>query len=60
MRGYDFHRQKPLLHYIADFYCHDLKLVIDLDGNTHQFEEVAIKDAIKETALLSVGMTASD
>ena len=20
--GYDFHRQKPLLNYIADFYCH--------------------------------------
>ena len=30
MCGYDFHRQKPLLNFIADFYCHELKLVIEL------------------------------
>jgi very-short-patch-repair endonuclease len=28
--GYDFHRQKPLLNYIVDFYCHELNLVIEL------------------------------
>lgn len=39
MMGYDFHRQKPLLNYIADFFCHELALVIELDGYTHQFEE---------------------
>jgi len=32
MYGYDFHRQKPLLNYIADFYCNELNLVIEIDG----------------------------
>jgi very-short-patch-repair endonuclease len=37
--GYKFRRQHPLLHYIADFYCHQLKLVIEIDGGYHQTEE---------------------
>ena len=44
MMGYDFHRQKPIDEYIADFFCHKLKLVIELDRFTHRFEEVAQKD----------------
>jgi len=34
--GYDFHRQKPLLTYIVDFYCAELELVIELDGRYHE------------------------
>ena len=33
--GYDFHRQKPLLDYIVDFYCAELNLIIEIDGNYH-------------------------
>ncbi len=40
--GYDFHRQKPLLNYIVDFYCAELNLVIEIDGRYH--EEIADKD----------------
>ncbi len=29
--GYDFHRQKPLLNYIADFYCAELNLIIEIE-----------------------------
>ena len=57
MRGYDFHRQKPLLNFIADFYCYELRLVIELDGYTHQFEETIKKDAIKEKELNKVGLS---
>lgn len=57
MRGYDFHRQKPLLNYIADFYCYELKLVIELDGLSHQQEEVQKKDAIKTKDLENLGLT---
>lgn len=35
MRGFDFHRQKPLLNYIVDFFCHELMLVIEIDGDSH-------------------------
>ena len=55
--GYDFHRQKPLLNFIADFFCHELKLVIELDGYTHQFEEVTAKDQIKQDEFESLGLT---
>ena len=30
-----FQRQKAIDGYIADFYCHDAKLVIELDGAQH-------------------------
>ncbi len=57
MQGYDFHRQKPLLNFIADFYCYELQLVIELDGYTHQFQETIIKDTIKEKELKKVGLS---
>ena len=37
--GYKFRRQHPLSIYIADFYCHALKLVIEIDGEYHLSEE---------------------
>ncbi|MAL16143.1 MAG: hypothetical protein CL670_11815 [Balneola sp.] len=46
--GYKFLRQKPIVHeqhnkrryfYIADFYCAELKLVVELDGKIHDFQK---------------------
>ena len=34
-----FVRQKPLLNYIVDFYCSELRLVIEIDGDTHAEQE---------------------
>ena len=31
-----FRRQHPMSEYVADFYCHKLKLVIEIDGGTHE------------------------
>jgi very-short-patch-repair endonuclease len=36
MLGYQFARQKPILHYIADIYCPKLNLVIEIDGESHR------------------------
>ena len=33
--GYKFRRHHPIYRYIADFYCHELGLVIELDGGVH-------------------------
>lgn len=33
-----FHRQVPLLSYIVDFYCHELKLAIEINGNSHEWK----------------------
>jgi very-short-patch-repair endonuclease len=38
MKGYKFNRQKPLLNYIVDFYCKDLNLVIEIDGDSHDYK----------------------
>lgn len=57
IQGYDFHRQKPLLNFIADFYCYELKLVIELDGYSHQIEEVQKKDEVKQRELEKLGLT---
>jgi len=37
--GYIFRRQHPIDLFIADFYCHKLKLVIEVDGEIHDQTE---------------------
>ena len=32
-----FRRQYPIGRYVLDFYCHELKLAIELDGSPHEF-----------------------
>jgi very-short-patch-repair endonuclease len=56
VNGYDFHRQKPIGNYIADFFCNKLMLVIELDGYSHSFEIVRQRDQVKETYLNSIGI----
>jgi very-short-patch-repair endonuclease len=36
MFGYQFMRQKPIHHFIVDFYCSKLKLAIEIDGESHR------------------------
>ncbi|MBQ1965414.1 MAG: endonuclease domain-containing protein [Clostridia bacterium] len=48
----NFARQKVLGHYIADFYCAEAKLVIELDGKQHYTEEGLEQDA-ERTAFLN-------
>ncbi len=54
--GYDFHRQKPIDNFIADFFCRELMLAIEVDGYTHTFEEVADRDEKKEQRLRELGV----
>jgi very-short-patch-repair endonuclease len=56
MLGYDFHRQKPIDNYIVDFFCNELMLAIEIDGVSHDFEEVYIKDMAREQRLESLGV----
>lgn len=57
MRGYEFRRQRPVLIYIADFLCFELKLVIEVDGFSHLWDETAERDGLKEQALTEAGFT---
>ena len=33
--GVRFRRQHPIMFFIADFYCHEAKLVVEVDGEIH-------------------------
>lgn len=55
MKGYQFRRERPVLNYIADFMCKELQLVIEVDGLTHQWEEVFAKDNRKDEDLRNAG-----
>jgi very-short-patch-repair endonuclease len=55
MLGYRFLRQKPIGEYIADFFCNKLKLVIEVDGDSHdefKFES----DMNRQNWLESIGL----
>jgi very-short-patch-repair endonuclease len=55
MKGHTINRQRPVMNYIADFFCKRLCLVIEVDGITHQQEEVRRKDKKKEEDLVRAG-----
>jgi very-short-patch-repair endonuclease len=57
MYGYDFHRQKPLLNYIVDFYCYELDLVIEVDGQYHTREEKYQADLLRDKELEAYNLT---
>ena len=51
-----FLRQKVIGNYIADFYCAQAKLVIELDGSQHYTEENMQKDAERTVFLEGYGL----
>lgn len=52
--GYQFNRQKPLDKYIVDFYCKELKLVIEIDGSSHNHHEAYLDDIKRQNILESM------
>lgn len=54
LRGYDFDRQKPIDNYIVDFYCKDLMLAIEVDGESHYGN--TDKDKKKDKRLNELGI----
>ena len=40
MKGYDFHRQKPIDNYIVDFFCNELYLAIEIYDESHYGNEI--------------------
>ena len=49
-----FTRQKPLGPYIADFYCSRLRLVIEIDGDSHFTAAGEARDAERTAALAAL------
>jgi cyclase len=54
--GVKFRRQHPLSHFIADFYCHELKFVIEVDGGIHSSRKAKDYDAMRTSLLNEYGI----
>ena len=44
LKKFKFTRQKPLDHFIVDFYCAKLRLIIEVDGEIHDFQKSRDKE----------------
>lgn len=56
LKGFKFRRQHPIGLYITDFYCHKLKLIIEVDGEYHNLPEQIEKDKERTQILESNGL----
>jgi very-short-patch-repair endonuclease len=54
VRGFDFHRQKPLDAYVVDFFCNELMLAIEIDGCSHEARQNSDRD--RQARLESLGV----
>ena len=52
--GYDFDRQRPIGNFIVDFFCNELMLAIEIDGESHS--EKADQDAERQKILEESGV----
>ncbi|RXQ94378.1 DUF559 domain-containing protein [Ancylomarina salipaludis] len=56
VQGLRFRAQHPIDIFIADFYCHSLKLIIEVDGGIHQSPEQKEYDIGREAEISHWGI----
>ena len=57
LKGKKFRRQHAIAGYVVDFYCHECKLVIELDGNYHNDDQAKEYDKARTVLLKEHGIT---
>ncbi len=56
--GVKFRRQHPVGPYIADFYCHECGLVVEVDGAQHfETEKAEVHDRARDAFMENMGLT---
>ena len=55
--GYKFRKQRPFGRFIVDFYCAELKLIIEVDGDSHFSDQSIAYDAERTLFFESLGLT---
>ena len=58
LKGFQFYRQKPIGHFIADFYCPKARLVIEMDGGQHYNQATQAKDKSRDRYMENLGLKA--
>ena len=56
IKGIRFKRQHPILYFIADFYCHKAKLIVEVDGEYHNIPEQYLYDKNRDNELNELGL----
>jgi cyclase len=54
--GIRFRRQHPILYFVADFYCHKVNLIIEVDGGIHLLPEQFEYDQNRDKELEELGL----
>jgi type I restriction enzyme M protein len=57
LAGAKFRRQHPLPPYVLDFYCHPLRLAIELDGGQHAMDPIRRYDQRRTASIEKAGIT---
>ena len=57
LKGFRFKRQHPIKYFIADFYCHKAKLIIEVDGGYHNVQEQYQYDRNRDYELEELGLS---
>jgi very-short-patch-repair endonuclease len=55
--GLKFRRQHPFSKFVLDFYCHEKKLVVEVDGAVHNNSDVKERDENRTYELEQAGLT---
>jgi very-short-patch-repair endonuclease len=53
--GFKFRRQRPIDRYIADFACMEVKLIVEIDGSSHDLADQIAYDAERTSHLQALG-----
>ena len=53
--GLKFPRQVPIEDFIVDFYCDELNLVVEIDGDVHDQDAQSNRDKSRDQRLCSLG-----
>lgn len=56
LKGFKFRRQHPIASYIIDFYCHESRLVVEVDGAIHKMHDNVQYDQARTVELESRGI----
>jgi len=53
--GYHFRRQSPLKPHIVDFECRQSRIIVEVDGHQHGFDEQRTRDGVRDVELRKRG-----
>ena len=55
--GFKFRRQHPVGPYILDFYCAELRLAVEIDGQSHDHPDQITHDERRDAYFRGMGIT---